>query len=308
MANIWIIAPSRNDDKENFNDIWKHNTENNNISIGWSKLPENYADLPQNEQLELAKKYYPPNDTKGEGSLEHIARTFKYFYKDIEVGDFIVARFGLTKIIGIGIVIEKSKLDEINFLAREYTHPHICGVNWFFKGEIEMIYKKNSEYKILDRNTIIKRKLEEFPEKVQLIIKNYELKELAQQLPVDEEKELSAFEGKIIEKWRMNRFIERSSKLVQDYKQKYIIENNKRKCQGCEKDNAEQYGIEPINFLELHHINPLAGRKDIESSITREEDVVLLCPNCHTAIHKMILQGKEIKSISLKEFRDRVLK
>jgi hypothetical protein len=305
MATIWIIAPSRNDDKENFNEIWKHNTENNNISIGWSKLPENYADLPQSKQLELTKIHYP-NDYKTLKSSKHVAKTFEYFYKSIEVGDFIVARCGKSKVVGIGIVIEKSKLDKTNLLSIKYTHPHICGVNWFYKEEI--IYEKKAGYKELPIKTIVDREIEEFPEKIQLIIKNYELKELAQQLPADEEKELSAFEGKIIEKWRMNRFIERSSKLVQDYKQKYIIGKKQQNCQGCEKDNAKQYGIEPIYFLELHHINPLAGRKDIESSITREEDVVLLCPNCHTAIHKMILQRKEIKAISLEEFRKRVLK
>jgi predicted HNH restriction endonuclease len=304
MDNIWIISPSRNDDEKNFNEIWKHNTENNNISIGWSKLPENYADLPQSKQLELVKRHYPKISTPSK--VAHVTRTFEYFYKSIGVGDFVVARFGKSKIVGIGIVTQKSIFNENSILAIKYNHPHICGINWFYTQEIN--YEEKNSYKALPIKTIVPRELSKFSEKVQNIITEYVADKQVYQLPSDEEKELSAFEGKIIEKWRMNRFIERSSKLVQDYKQKYIIGKKQQNCQGCEKDNAKQYGIEPINFLELHHINPLAGRKDIENSITKEQDVVLLCPNCHTAIHKMMLQRKEIKSMSLDEFKKRIKK
>lgn len=214
MTTIWIIAPNQSDDIEKFNNIWKHNTENNNISIGWDKLPANYADLPQSKQLELTKIHYP-DDYKTLKSSKHVAKTFEYFYKSIEVGDFIVARFGKSKIVGIGIVTQKSIFDENSILAIKYHHPHICGINWFYTQEIN--YEEKNSYKKLPRQTIVSRELSEFPEKVQNIINKYVADKLVYQLPSDEEKELSAFEGKIIEKWRMNRFIERSSKLVQDY-------------------------------------------------------------------------------------------
>jgi predicted HNH restriction endonuclease len=85
---------------------------------------------------------------------------------------------------------------------------------------------------------------------------------------------------------------------VSDYKYKYA---GVKKCLVCKLDPQEVYKIEAIKFLELHHITSLNSRKSLTNSITSEKDVVLLCPNCHTAIHKS-MSLKRIDKIEIDDF------
>ena len=54
-------------------------------------------------------------------------------------------------------------------------------------------------------------------------------------------------------------------------------------CTVCDLEFKSVYGGYQ-NCVEVHHLKPLANRKKGEK--TRIEDVVVLCPNCHRAIHK----------------------
>ncbi|MCX6351780.1 MAG: HNH endonuclease [Bacteroidetes bacterium] len=84
---------------------------------------------------------------------------------------------------------------------------------------------------------------------------------------------------KIIEKHKTR---ERDGAFANEAKEYKL--NISRKCEGCESDVAKDYHLEPKRFLELHHIDPLAKRQI--NWITTINDVLLLCPNCHTAIHR----------------------
>ena len=114
-----------------------------------------------------------------------------------------------------------------------------------------------------------------------------------------EDVELIGYEGKVREELRIHKSIERDKKFVQNYKQKY---QHVRFCEACEFDPSTKYKLQHYEFLELHHLKPLSLRKGSKNTITKEEDVVLLCPNCHHAIHRYMIDN-ELPTVSLNDFK-----
>lgn len=71
------------------------------------------------------------------------------------------------------------------------------------------------------------------------------------------------------------------------------------KCQVCGFDFAEVYGDLGRNYIEVHHINPLAEQEG-EQIVNPETDLVCLCANCHRMIHRNrhnVLSVAELKDI-----------
>lgn len=56
-------------------------------------------------------------------------------------------------------------------------------------------------------------------------------------------------------------------------------------CEICGFDFAETYGEYARNCVEVHHLEALAGanRKGVTTALV---DVIVVCPNCHRAIHQ----------------------
>lgn len=56
-------------------------------------------------------------------------------------------------------------------------------------------------------------------------------------------------------------------------------------CEICAFDFAEIYGDFAKNCVEVHHVKGLAnsGRRGVRTSL---DDVLVLCPNCHRALHQ----------------------
>lgn len=71
------------------------------------------------------------------------------------------------------------------------------------------------------------------------------------------------------------------------------------KCQVCDFDFAEVYGDLGKNYIEVHHINPLAEQNG-EQTVKPERDLVCLCANCHRMVHRNrsnVLAIDELKNI-----------
>lgn len=71
------------------------------------------------------------------------------------------------------------------------------------------------------------------------------------------------------------------------------------KCQVCGFDFAETYGELGRNYIEVHHVNPLAEQNG-EQIVNPETDLVCLCANCHRMIHRNrnnVLQISELKEL-----------
>lgn len=60
--------------------------------------------------------------------------------------------------------------------------------------------------------------------------------------------------------------------------------NNKLLCEICSFDFLEKYGEIGKDFIEAHHTKPISEMKENER--TKIEDIVLLCSNCHSMIHR----------------------
>jgi len=70
-------------------------------------------------------------------------------------------------------------------------------------------------------------------------------------------------------------------------------------CQVCGIDFEKVYGEPGKQFIEVHHLNPIADT-DGEHEIDPKEDLVPLCSNCHSMIHRK--PGGQ--PYSLKELKD----
>ena len=69
-------------------------------------------------------------------------------------------------------------------------------------------------------------------------------------------------------------------------------------CQICGFDFQATYGDVGRNYIEAHHTKPVSER-DEEGEMTRIEDLVMVCANCHRMLHrrKPILKPQDLKKI-----------
>lgn len=90
-------------------------------------------------------------------------------------------------------------------------------------------------------------------------------------------------EGKKMLKLHLIR--ERNQYLITKAKQKFKKEHNGRLfCEVCNFDFTDKYGDLGVDFIEAHHIKPIS-EMDINEK-TKIEDIVMLCSNCHSMIHR----------------------
>lgn len=71
------------------------------------------------------------------------------------------------------------------------------------------------------------------------------------------------------------------------------------KCQVCGFDFAQVYGDLGKNYIEVHHVNPLA-EQDGAHVVNPHTDLVCLCANCHRMVHRnrnRVLSVDELKAM-----------
>lgn len=77
---------------------------------------------------------------------------------------------------------------------------------------------------------------------------------------------------------------ERNSKLIKIAKKNFIEKSNGCQCQVCGFDFGEVYGELGENYIEAHHTLPISDLK--KETITVIEDIVFVCSNCHSMLHR----------------------
>ena len=94
---------------------------------------------------------------------------------------------------------------------------------------------------------------------------------------------------------------ERNVKLIATAKQRFIARHDHLYCEVCGFDFYQVYGELGENFIEAHHIKPVSEMAEGEK--TRVEDIIMVCSNCHSMIHrrKPWLKADEIKGIICEE-------
>ena len=102
-------------------------------------------------------------------------------------------------------------------------------------------------------------------------------------------------EGKFYLKQHLCR--ERNPKLISTAKKQFKQKNGRLYCQVCGFDFEKIYGKLGCGFIEAHHIKPVSEMKQSEK--TKIEDIIMVCSNCHSMIHrkKPWLNLDEIKTL-----------
>ncbi|RAW19639.1 restriction endonuclease [Paenibacillus taichungensis] len=90
---------------------------------------------------------------------------------------------------------------------------------------------------------------------------------------------------------------ERNPALINRAKELFKLKEGRVYCQSCGFDFESKYGDIGKDFIEGHHIIPISELK--EGSKTRVQDIILLCSNCHSMVHRKRpwLRVDEIKTL-----------
>lgn len=119
--NYWIIAPGTNAAK------WDEYSKSGEIGIGWDELGplSNYKKIEQvrDKYIEI---WHPDNKDFASNAPNQIWN----FYKNIQIGDVIIARKGVKQIIGLGKVTSDYFYDD-----KRDEFFHLRKVNWEKIGE-----------------------------------------------------------------------------------------------------------------------------------------------------------------------------
>lgn len=89
-------------------------------------------------------------------------------------------------------------------------------------------------------------------------------------------------EGKLALSKHLRR--ERNVKLIRIAKNKFIEKNGHLYCEVCGFDFENIYGELGKDFIEAHHLKPISQMTDNEK--TKVEDILMVCSNCHSMIHR----------------------
>lgn len=120
-----------------------------------------------------------------------------------------------------------------------------------------------------------------------------EIEKYANLPPTEAEEAITGKEGRILT--RIHIYKERDRTLVKKAKAHYKAKGGgKLKCQSCGMDPVSIYGSSGERCIEAHHTIPIEELQP--DSITRVEDMAMVCASCHRIIHsqKPCLKVEEV--------------
>lgn len=98
----------------------------------------------------------------------------------------------------------------------------------------------------------------------------------------DFQDEMAFPEGKEI--WILHRKSERNAEVVRIAKERFKKRDPLMRCEVCAFSFAEQYGPHGVGFIEAHHVLPVSEMEP--DHMTKPEDLVMVCSNCHVMLHR----------------------
>lgn len=296
---FWKIAAGLGGDK------WEEFKKENRIKIDFS------LELDLSTLLTNQSTYEDFRSKTRELKKSDKAATMLWdFLKDLEIGDIIAIHKGESEICDLAVITSEYQFNSHSLDG----YWHFRDVKFLNLGnkKLTIPFERQSTIYELKHHQIveilslygltldmIEQLLSEKPTQKLKIIINQE------ELATFEPTELIGMEGQRREVIKRHLYIERDREFVEKYKQLFIVKQGKIQCQACGFDCEKYYnfGLKAENFLQLHHIEKLANREGTENTETYSKDVVLLCPNCHIAIHRLMEKGKEDKVISVEELQ-----
>ena len=99
--------------------------------------------------------------------------------------------------------------------------------------------------------------------------------------PTELERDVSGKEGRVLV--RLHSYRERDRKLVYDAKALFKKSHGRLYCECCGFEAGRFYGDRGEDRIHAHHRTPV--EELLPDSVTRAEDLAMVCPNCHDIIH-----------------------
>lgn len=90
------------------------------------------------------------------------------------------------------------------------------------------------------------------------------------------------------------------------FKHYWDLHGGKIICECCGIDFNEVYGELGLGFIEVHHLDPISNY-DETHKIDPVNDLVPLCSNCHSMIHRVIKKEKVTGKPSLEKLKELML-
>lgn len=113
--------------------------------------------------------------------------------------------------------------------------------------------------------------------------------------PPDLVADVFAYEGET--KYSLHLEIERSTKLRNTKVAEFSKKHGRVFCELCHTNLKSKYPFLVKDFIEVHHIVPLSELSD--TSYNSLDDLMLLCPNCHKAVHQGDAQNNLLEAMLL---------
>jgi predicted HNH restriction endonuclease len=131
-----------------------------------------------------------------------------------------------------------------------------------------------------------------------ILPKGYDALSLGRNLPSQEPISHAAIRGRVeiigeeeeslfpegVAYYKLHRSLERDSRIVKLAKQKRLLEKSELKCDVCDFDFFETYGVIGEGFIEAHHSTPVSALD--QTTTTKISDLNLVCSNCHRILHR----------------------
>jgi 5-methylcytosine-specific restriction protein B len=146
---------------------WEEFYEKGIAAIGWDGTHDLRQFKNKEELRQKLRELWP-----GDSSKRNDAHTCWQFVHDIEVGDIIFAKQGLTKLLGYGVVEGEYEFDE-----KRTHYKHVRKVKWLAKGDWEMPEDSKMALKTLTDITL-------YPDFVKLISSKVGLEPALESKPV----------------------------------------------------------------------------------------------------------------------------
>jgi predicted Mrr-cat superfamily restriction endonuclease len=132
MRRYWVIAPYDSNKEELFEAAWNYDLKNGTIAIGWEEVGDvqNIDDEELKRRINKLPSGYEVKDPS------YVFACFHKFYREISVGDIVIARRGVKQIIGIGEVTKTAYYDikqgemRVRREKAEWIGTHFINVKW----------------------------------------------------------------------------------------------------------------------------------------------------------------------------------
>jgi len=267
MPNYWVIAPFYFENPKIWQCVWERNLKDGFISVGWESL-KNVSALNEHQIFQRHRQKIHDKTEKG---AHADSKVLHKFWHNIRIGDVVVARRGRKCIAAIGIVTSMPYYDPKKAkksFEPEPAYPNHLDIKW--NDVPRDVQFQNQVFGMQAIHSISKESLQGLLNRSSGPNGSIYPDEITNDVDY------------ITEGGRKTVIVnayERSGRARSVCLRKYGYH-----CAVCGMLFANVYGEIGINFIHVHHNNPIAARKKAYR-IDPSRDLTPVCPNCHAMLH-----------------------